>query len=359
MHKIFRYFSQYGEDYLLWNFFDFKPTGFFIDIGAFDGIHLSNSYSFELAGWEGICVEPHPFYFNLCKENRPGSTCIRKACGQFEQLNALLHVDNTGLFSSLHEIGDEENIVGHFRLLKDIDIHVDSIEVDVVPLDSILQQHQLDRPIDFVSIDVEGVELEVLQGLDTARWRPRVLLVETNNEKNQAEINSYLEQHGYYFSRKTKANSFYVTCEEDSEKLRSIELNCLIEKQIHPLGADYTVPAYLHGLVLVRGLGMDVNKMRAKLEEFREITRMLKEKVDDQRDTIKKYDQWLTQCKERVSNGGVTDSLLPGDFRKAEHEHSNLLKEVEEKEAEIALLKSELARTPLKRFHDFWEKLVK
>ncbi len=70
-NEIYRYYSQYGEDFILWNFFDYKEHGFFIDVGAFDGKHLSNTLSFEEHGWKGICIEPVSEYFppsgRICK----------------------------------------------------------------------------------------------------------------------------------------------------------------------------------------------------------------------------------------------------------------------------------------------------
>ncbi len=79
MHK---YFSQFGEDYLLWKIFNQKPSGFFVEVGGLDGIRFSNTYSFELEGWNGVCIEPHPDYFPLLKINRPQSHCIEAAVGK-------------------------------------------------------------------------------------------------------------------------------------------------------------------------------------------------------------------------------------------------------------------------------------
>ena len=315
MNNLYRYFSQYGEDFLLWNFFDFKPQGFFIDIGAFDGIHLSNSYSFELLGWQGICVEPHPYYFKLCHQNRPNSICINSACGEEKQHKAILHVDNTGLFSSLHTIGDEENITGHFGLLKDIKIEIDTIEVDIIPLNSVLEKFQPEHSIDFVSIDVEGAELDVLRGFNIEKYKPRVVVIETNNDEAVREINAYLESVGYIFARKTNANSLYVHTHADAEKMNSIELNCIIEKQIHPLGTDYTVPAYLNGLVLYKGKGCKVftkldqlisnNQQLAQCRENNQkLDKMLKElttRIDQRNFRIKELDKDIQSHEELIS----------------------------------------------------------
>jgi len=73
-----RYYAKYGEDFVLWSFFNSQKHGFFVDIGAFDGVYLSNTYSFELRGWEGICVEANPEYTRLLNKNRlPVSTSIQ------------------------------------------------------------------------------------------------------------------------------------------------------------------------------------------------------------------------------------------------------------------------------------------
>jgi len=304
VNNLNRYFSQYGEDFLLWNFFDFKPQGFFIDIGAFDGIHLSNSYSFELLGWQGICVEPHPYYFKLCQQNRPNSICINSACGEVEQHKAILHVDNTGLFSSLRTIGDEENITGHFGLLKDIKIEIDTIEVDIISLNSVLEKFQPEHPIDFVSIDVEGAELDVLRGFNIEKYKPRVVVIETNNDEAVREINAYLQSVGYIFARKTNANSLYVTTHADVEKMNSIELNCIIEKQIHPLGTDYTVPAYLNGLVLYKGEGC---KVFTKLDQLAQNNQKLDQQLAQSRENNQKLDQQLAQSRE---NNQKLDNML-------------------------------------------------
>lgn len=66
--KKIKYYSQNGEDFLMWKLFDYIDTGFYIEVGAFDGIHFSNTYSFEKLGWKGICIEPHPKFFPYCKK---------------------------------------------------------------------------------------------------------------------------------------------------------------------------------------------------------------------------------------------------------------------------------------------------
>lgn len=349
MNNIFRYFSQYGEDFLLWNFFDFKPQGFFVDIGAFDGIHLSNSYSFELAGWRGICVEPHPYYFDLCRQNRPNSICINKACGKEEQDNVVLHVDNTGLFSSLHGIGDQENIKGHFGLLKGVQFQVDSIKVDIVSLNSILEKFPPGRDIDFVSIDVEGAELDVFYGFDLGKYKPRVIVVETNASEAAREIDTYLQGAGYMFARRTNANSFYVTNSSDKEKLSNIELTCVIERQVHPLGVEYTVPSYLSGLALYKGEVCNIIASMAKLEQARQLLVLAREYTQD-------FDSVLKDPLKKIAEQNFSINQLEASLLAASKEIESLKKEVRSREAKIQELDEQLSRTISAKFRNFFGK---
>ena len=73
------YFGQHGEDCLLSEFFKDESTGVYVDFGAFDGKHLSNTYIFDKLGWSGVCVEADTRYFNLCEQGRT-AICINAAC---------------------------------------------------------------------------------------------------------------------------------------------------------------------------------------------------------------------------------------------------------------------------------------
>ena len=90
-----------------------ERNGFYVDIGAFDGIHFSNTYTFEQIGWRGICVEPNPEIFAICRANRPRSVCLQKACtGDPQQKKIKFYAEEMGLLSTT--IIDKE-------ILKDIE----------------------------------------------------------------------------------------------------------------------------------------------------------------------------------------------------------------------------------------------
>jgi FkbM family methyltransferase len=169
------YFSQNGEDFLLWTFFQSKQAGFYVDVGAFDGIHLSNTLLFEQQGWEGICIEPHPQYFDLCRRSRPHATCLNLACvSDDSQAVVEFYTEDLGLLSGILAGRDEDVRRRYTRR----GLEFKGFSKTLVPastLNNVLSTYASDRlKIDFISIDVEGTELEVLQGLDLSRFRPRI-----------------------------------------------------------------------------------------------------------------------------------------------------------------------------------------
>jgi FkbM family methyltransferase len=96
------FYSQHGEDYLLFTLFRQHTDGFYVDIGAFDGVHISNTCVFDRLGWHGICVEAHPEYFSILERNRPGATCVHAACVGLGQPSVVgFHAEKLGLLSGL------------------------------------------------------------------------------------------------------------------------------------------------------------------------------------------------------------------------------------------------------------------
>jgi len=146
-----QYFSQLGEDCLLALFFEFKSHGFFVDVGAFDGKYLSNTYFFEQLGWTGICVEASPTYFNLCVRNRPRSKCYNVACLDADRGMVDFRVERGGLFSGI--AADEQAIAGFHQANSVPFDGFRSIKVPTSGLDALLPAQS--PQIDFVSIDVE------------------------------------------------------------------------------------------------------------------------------------------------------------------------------------------------------------
>ncbi len=241
-----RFYSQHGEDCLLWSFFDKQPTGFFVDVGAFDGRYVSNTYAFELMGWKGICIEPHPVSYDILSSLR-STICLNVACVADETTTSVtLFMEKLGFLSGLLE--DRQDDVK--RRYEKRGLEFDGFETVSVPATTLNQilSEQLPRgaatEISFLSLDVEGTELDVLRGLDLKKYRPRVLLIETNSAPERETLSAYLAAYGYIFARRLEVNSLYAHDLRDVERLRSIQIDCVIEATPHPYGAELTPAQY-------------------------------------------------------------------------------------------------------------------
>lgn len=145
----------------------------FLEIGAFDGYSKSNTYHLErFEGWTGILIEPLPAMFDLCRKHRRASSCFDVACVAPGGPSEVALV-NRGLMSVAPDLvpeGERERRVG---------LASDSVNARAKTLSAVIDESPFER-VSFMSVDVEGAELEVLAGLDLSRHCPDVLLVETD-----------------------------------------------------------------------------------------------------------------------------------------------------------------------------------
>jgi FkbM family methyltransferase len=186
-------FSQYGEDKIVLEFFGGKKDGFFVEVGACEPEFLSQTVLLERIGWRGILIEPQSECCIRLREKRPGSLVFQVACGAPEQRGkAVLKLDARG-----------SRLIGPDDVGKS-----EQEEVQVMTLDDILKQASSPQ-IDFVSIDVEGLELDVLRGFDLTKSPPRLIIIE-DNWKNRLKVYSYLKKQGYKLVKRTGCNNWYV-----------------------------------------------------------------------------------------------------------------------------------------------------
>jgi FkbM family methyltransferase len=199
--------SQYGEDILLWNFFDHKREGFYVEVGAYDGVGFSNTYFFEAVGWTGLLIEPVPALYRACLSSRPFSRVINTVVGKGESRQSVEFSVAEGCagVGTLSFFGDNPQQLK--RIHKEGGV-VRTIEVPLVSLNSLLEDHR--KEIDFVSIDVEGREMDVLQGFDLQRFRPRVLVIEDNSNGADTSVKEWLGLHGYLERFRCEHNVFYT-----------------------------------------------------------------------------------------------------------------------------------------------------
>lgn len=187
-------FSQFGEDILLWEHFGRKTDGFYVEAGASHPFHQSQTWFFEQRGWRGILVEPLEWKSQRLRQERPRSQVFQAALGAPEQRGK----------ATFYVVDSDENLSG---LTPHAERAVRPCEVEVRTLDDLLAEAGNPK-LDFVSLDVEGAELEVLRGFDLARHRPAVLLVEDHLQR--LSVHRYLVRQRYRLVKRTGCNNWYV-----------------------------------------------------------------------------------------------------------------------------------------------------
>ena len=197
-------YSQLGQDLEVIKFYNNKEGGFFIEIGASDGIHLSNTYLLEMTyKWKGICCEPIPDRFEKLLENRPNSICYNDAV--YNQSGLLLTFDISNTDSMLSGIC--EHIDRHKTI---VDANKTSIQVHTISLLDVLNKANAPSFIEYMSLDTEGSELEILKHFDFEKYTFGLIDVEHNNvEPRRTEIKNLLLSKGYIYKGANQWDDMY------------------------------------------------------------------------------------------------------------------------------------------------------
>ena len=184
--------SQLGQDLWVLEKTGYKRGGYFVDFGATDGVLLNNSLLLEKQfGWQGICAEPNPKYFDQLRRNRQcivSDACVAATSG--ETVEFIL-----------------ANEFGGMRDYADLDLHAERrnayestghvTQLITTSLNDLLEQHGAPRNIDYLSIDTEGSEWAILQAFPFDAWHITCITVEHNWSDQRDDIRRLLESHGY------------------------------------------------------------------------------------------------------------------------------------------------------------------
>ena len=192
--------SQFGEDILLWEHFHKKTDGFFVEVGANHPTECSQTWLLEQHGWKGVLVEPLLNKAELLRRHRPGSQVFQVAIGAPEQRGRRQFIVAAGsdTYSGL--------VLNDGVFVERVD------EVEVRTLDDVLAEAGNPK-LDYVSIDVEGVELQVLGGFNLERHRPGLVLIEDHLQ--HLSVHRHMVRHGYRLVKRTGCNSWYAPAQAD------------------------------------------------------------------------------------------------------------------------------------------------
>jgi len=184
-------FSQFGEDLVIEELLNQMGIshGFYVDVGAFDPVIGSNTLLLFKRGWSGVNIDVDERRIERFRRVRPRDwnlACgVSKVAGR-KQFARYAYASMTRLIVGI----DHRSVLG--------DPPLESFEADTRPLQAILEDSPFrGRPIDFLNIDCEGNELEVLESLDFTAYRPRLLAAEAIDRPAQEKIKEFANRHGY------------------------------------------------------------------------------------------------------------------------------------------------------------------
>lgn len=206
--------SSHGEDLTLWALLERDGalpeegrTGVFVDVGAYHPFVASNSALFELAGWKVVAVEPNPFMVRLWKERRPNSVVEQTAIG-LDSGKAVLHFfgdwasSNTLRRDFAQEVATSQGLEQPTELV-----------VPIVPLRDLLRKNLPCSQIDIISVDVEGMDEDVLRSNDWNEFRPHLVCVEDIglrlSEPSESGVYRFLQSQDYELVSHVGLSSIY------------------------------------------------------------------------------------------------------------------------------------------------------
>lgn len=189
------------------HFFNQKQNGFFLDIGAFDGVTWSNSLTFELNfNWDGICIEPHPRSYKELVQQR-NCKCLNVAVSDVMGEMDFLSVNGESeMLSGLVNFYDPRH---KKRLEEETNKFKDDISINKIKCRSVMDimQEANRSHIDYLSIDTEGSELKIISGIDFEKISVDLISLECNFEIKP--INDFMLERGYKFLQKICGDVFY------------------------------------------------------------------------------------------------------------------------------------------------------
>jgi FkbM family methyltransferase len=202
-------YAQDGEDMLLSAFFDDMGgvnNGFFVDIGALHPFRFSNTAHFYELGWKGINIEPTPDAITLFEKYRTRDINLNIGIGEKNDELTFYCFYEPALNSFSKELSEERNNTTNFKIKE-------TKKIQIYPLAQVLDQHlPKNQYIDFMTIDVEGLDLQVLKSNNWDKYKPGFILAEdiiTFNQLEKSEVYNFLASKQYELVAKTQRTMLF------------------------------------------------------------------------------------------------------------------------------------------------------
>jgi len=204
-------YSQEGEDMILRRIFERKKIGFYVDVGACHPKRFSNTYFFYKRGWRGINVDAMPGSMKFFQKIRARDINLEVAISNKKQELTYYMFNEPALNSFSKSLSKERDRKGEYKIYKEIKIKTFTFEEI---LDDYLPK---DIEIDFLSIDVEGLDFQVLKSNNWCKYKPKIILIEALDfsfDKNRnSKIYRFLIDKDYHLLAKTFNTLIFINKE--------------------------------------------------------------------------------------------------------------------------------------------------
>lgn len=205
-------YTRNFEDVMIQRVFSRIEKGTYIDVGASVPKPDSNTYALYQKGWQGVAIEPLPFYNDQWKEQRPRDILINAAVSNTEG-NVILNIYEGAQQVSTCLPGIRDHWQRNANLKPDR-----AIEVKATTLNKIIEEHLPGKPIHLISIDAEGMEANVLAGVDLTKHRPWLMVIEATLPGTPLPSHQQWEPRlldsGYLMVYFDGVNRFYLSAEQ-------------------------------------------------------------------------------------------------------------------------------------------------
>ena len=192
-----KYYSQLGQDKWVLEKLDYKRNGFFIEIGAYDGITLSNTYTLEKDfGWDGICAECNPEIIPQLIQNRK--------CAIEEK--PVMHLN--GIDASFYSHAKDRTLsalapAGYATDMATGELFQAQYTLHTIDMDNLLKKHNAPIDIDYISVDTEGAELSIVSTFDFKKYNVSCWTVEHNNDRDiEMFLANFFHFQGYQMKKR-------------------------------------------------------------------------------------------------------------------------------------------------------------
>ncbi|WP_047306268.1 FkbM family methyltransferase [Pseudomonas fluorescens] len=199
-------YAQEGEDLIVDRILEGKNKGFYLEVGCHHPFRFSNTYFFYKKGWNGLCIDPLPGVGEEFSRWRKRDTIIEKGVSSTEG-HLIYYMFNDPALNTFDEaLAKKRDGLYGYRL-------IEKRTIQVSPLSSIIEDSGYNGKIDFLSVDVEGLDIEVLQSNNWEKYRPKIVIAESLSQEVvffKDRIYQYLQELGYKFYAKTGNSLIFI-----------------------------------------------------------------------------------------------------------------------------------------------------